>query len=127
MVDQLRDFGETRRGWLGVRIQNLDEDMADAIGLEDAKGALVTDVPEGPALAAGMKSGDVVLKFGGEEIEDTRELVRIVADTPVGEKVEVVVFRDGKEATLKVEVGLLEDATLAAAPGGAPRATRRRR
>ena len=120
VVDQLRDFGETRRGWLGVRIQNLDEDMADAIGLEAVKGALVTDVPEGPALAAGMKSGDVVLKFGGEEIEDTRELVRIVADTPVGEKVEVVVFRGGKEETLTVEVGLLQDATLAAAPGGAP-------
>ena len=67
-----------------------------------------------------MKSGDVVLKFGGEEIEDTRELVRVVADTPVGEKVEVVVFRGGKEETLTVEVGLLQDATLAAAPGGAP-------
>jgi serine protease Do len=120
VVDQLRDFGETRRGWLGVRIQNVDEDVADAIGLKQAKGALVTDVPEGPALKAGLKSGDVVLRFGGEEIDDTRELVRIVADTPVGQKVDVVVFRDGAETTLEVEVGLLEEATLAAAPGEPP-------
>jgi serine protease Do len=120
VVDQLRDFGETRRGWLGVRIQNLDEDMAEAIGLDAVKGALVTDVPEGPALKAGLKAGDVVLSFGGEEIDDTRELVRVVAETPVGEKVDIVVFRDGKEERLQVEVGLLEEATLAAAPG-APR------
>jgi serine protease Do len=117
VVDQLRNFGETRRGWLGVRIQNVDEDLADAIGLDKPRGALVTDVPEGPALKAGLRSGDVVLSFGGEEIEDTRELVRVVADTPVGETVDVVVFRDGKEETLRVEIGLLEEATLAAAPG----------
>jgi serine protease Do len=115
VVDQLRDFGETRRGWLGVRIQNIDPDMADALGLDGAKGALVTDVPEGPALAAGIKSGDVILSFGGEQIEDTRELVRIVADTPAGTSVDVVVFRDGKEETLKVDVGLLEEPTLASA------------
>ena len=120
VVEQLRDFGETRRGWLGVRIQNVDEDVAEAIGLKAAKGALVTDVPEGPALKAGLKSGDVVLRFGTEEIDDTRELVRVVADTPVGRTVDVVIFRDGKEETLKVEVGLLEEATLAAAPGQPP-------
>ena len=120
VVAQLRDFGETRRGWLGVRIQNVDPDMADALNLPDAKGALVTDVPEGPALAAGMKAGDVVLEFGGEVIDDTRELVRIVAESEIGRTVEVVVFRDGQEQTLEVEVGLLEEATLAAAPGAPP-------
>ena len=120
VVEQLRDFGETRRGWLGVRIQNVDPDMADALSRPDAKGALVTDVPEGPALDGGIKSGDLILRFGGEEIDDTRELVRIVADTPVGETVDVVVVRNGKEETLKVKVGLLEEPTLAAAPGGAP-------
>ena len=120
VVDQLRNFGETRRGWLGVRIQNVDEDLADAIGLDKPRGALVTDVPEGPALKAGLRSGDVVLSFAGEEVEDTRELVRVVADTPVGETVDVVVFRDGREETLRVEVGLLEEATLAAAPGTPP-------
>ncbi|MFT3975006.1 MAG: Do family serine endopeptidase [Amaricoccus sp.] len=117
VVDQLRDFGETRRGWLGVRIQNVDKDMAEAMGLPSDKGAVVTDVPEGPALAAGIKSGDVILKFGDADIDDTRELVRIVADTEVGKTVDVVIFRGGQEQTLKVAVGLLEDPTLAAAPG----------
>ncbi|MFO1207749.1 MAG: Do family serine endopeptidase [Amaricoccus sp.] len=124
VVDQLRDFGETRRGWLGVRIQNVDKDMADAIGLKEARGAAVTDVPDGPAQKAGMKSGDVVLKFGDQDIKDTRELVRIVADTAVGKTVDVVVFRDGKEVTLKVEIGLLEDdATLASASPDNPQDT----
>jgi serine protease Do len=100
-----------------VRIQNVDPDVADALGLADTKGALVTDVPEGPALAAGMKAGDVVLEFDGEAIDDTRELVRIVAEAEIGRTVEVVVVRDGKEETLQVEIGLLEEATLAAAPG----------
>ena len=119
VVEQLRDFGETRRGWLGVRIQNVDADMAEAMRLKQARGAMVTDVPEGPALAAGIKSGDVILKFGDTEIDDTRELVRVVADTEVGKTVPVVVFRNGREETLQVEVGLLEDTTLAAAPGAA--------
>jgi serine protease Do len=117
VVAQLRDFGETRRGWLGVRIQNVDPDVAEALGLPSAKGALVTDVPEGPALEAGLKAGDVILKFGGEEIDDTRELVRIVAETEIGRAVDVVVFRDRAETTLKVEIGRLEETTLAAAPG----------
>jgi serine protease Do len=120
VVDQLRDFGETRRGWLGVRIQNVDEDVADALGLGEPKGALVTDVPEGPALAAGLRAGDVIVRFGDEEVEDTRELVRIVADSEVGRTVDVVVYREGKEMTLPVEIGLLEEATLAAAPGTPP-------
>jgi serine protease Do len=122
VVAQLRDFGETRRGWLGVRIQNVDEDVAEAIGLGEPRGALVTDVPEGPALEGGIESGDVILNFAGEPIEDTRELVRIVADAEIGRTVDVVVFRDGAEQTLQVEVGLLEEATLAAAPGARPEA-----
>jgi serine protease Do len=117
VVAQLRDFGETRRGWLGVRIQNVDPDVAEALGLDPARGALVTDVPEGPAAEAGMQSGDVILAFDGQEIEDTRELVRVVADTEVGRSVDVVVFRDGKETKLTVDIGRLEEATLAAAPG----------
>ena len=119
VVDQLKDFGETRRGWLGVRIQNVDPDVAEAMGLKEAKGALITDVPDGPAGKAGLKAGDVVLKFGDEPIDDTRELVKIVADTEVGKTVDVVIFRDGKETTLPVEIGLLEDdATLASASPG---------
>ena len=117
VVDQLREHGETRRGWLGVRIQNVDPDMAEALGLPAAAGALVTDVPEGPALEAGMQAGDVVLVYDGETIEDTRELVRVVAETEVGRDVEILVFRDGQEVALNVAIGRLEETTLAAAPG----------
>jgi serine protease Do len=117
IVDQLQQYGETRRGWLGVRIQNVDPDIAESLGLEAAVGALVTDVPEGPAAEAGMRAGDVILEFDGRRIPDTRVLVRVVADTEVGRTVEVVVFRDGERQTLAVAVGRLEEATLAAAPG----------
>ncbi len=115
VVAQLQDFGETRRGWLGVRIQNVDADMAEALGLEAAAGALITDVPEGPAADAGLKAGDVITAFGDEPIEDTRELVRIVADTEAGQTVEVGIVREGEAQTLPVEIGLLEEPTLAAA------------
>lgn len=124
VVAQLKDFGETRRGWLGVRIQNVDADMAEALGLEAAKGALITDVPEGPAAKAGLRSGDVVVEYNGEPVDDTRELVRLVADTKVGKTVDIQVFRDGAMETLQVEIGLLEEPTLAAAESsdGAPAA-----
>ncbi|MFQ8431678.1 Do family serine endopeptidase [Amaricoccus sp. W119] len=119
VVDQLRNYGETRRGWLGVRIQNVDPEAANALGLGESRGALVTEVPEGPAREAGMRPGDVILSFGGEEIDDTRELVRVVADTAAGTDVPVVVYRDGGEETLTVSIGKLEDEpTLAAARSG---------
>jgi serine protease Do len=117
VVAQLREFGETRRGWLGVRIQNVDADMAEALGLETPDGALVTDVPEGPAADAGLKAGDVITSFDGKPIKDTRELVRIVADTAAGRDVELEVVRDRKVEKLPVEIGLLEEPTLAAAVG----------
>ena len=110
VVDQLKEFGETRRGWLGVRIQDVSDDVAEAIGLEKVAGALVTDVPEGPASEAGMESGDVILNFDGVEVEDTRSLVRTVGNTQVGKAVRVVVFRDGKTQTLKVTLGRREEA-----------------
>ena len=117
VIDQLREYGETRRGWLGVRIQNVEEDVAEALGLAAAQGALITDVPEGPAATAGMRSGDVILTFDGEIVDDTRELVRIVAETDIGRAVEVVVFRDGEEVPLSVEIGRLEETVLASAQG----------
>ena len=95
VVDQLQEFGETRRGWLGVRIQNVTDDVAEAIGLETVAGALVTDVPDGPGKEAGILAGDVIISFDGTDVEDTRELVRIVGYAPVGKAVRVVVFREG--------------------------------
>ena len=108
VVEQLKEFGETRRGWLGVRIQNVTDELADALGLELAEGALVTDVPEGPAAEAGMKSGDVIVNFDGHEVTDTRELVRNVGATTVGKTVPVTVFRDGKMEELEVTLGRRE-------------------
>lgn len=110
VVDQLREFGETRRGWLGVRIQDVTPDVAEAMGLEDDKGALITDVPEGPAKEAGLLSGDVILSFDGVEVEDTRGLVRQVGNTTVGKAVRVVVYRDGGTQTVKVTLGRREEA-----------------
>ena len=116
VVNQLRDFGETRRGWLGVRIQDVSDDVAEAIGLEKTAGALVTDVPDGPAKDAGMLSGDVILSFDGVDVEDTRGLVRTVGNSDVGKTVRVIVFREGKTQTLKITLGRREDAESNEAP-----------
>ena len=113
VVTQLREFGETRRGWLGVRIQNVTPDVAEAMGLAEASGALVTDVPEGPARDAGMQAGDVITTFNGSPIASSRDLTRQVADSPVGSAVPVVVLRDGQTTTLSVTLGRREDAEAA--------------
>jgi len=110
VVDQLKEYGETRRGWLGVRIQDVTDDVAEAIGLEEVRGALVTDVPEGPAADGGMKAGDVILSFDGTPVQDTRELVRQVGNTEVGKSVRVMVFREGKTQSLKITLGRREEA-----------------
>ncbi|HAW46695.1 MAG TPA: serine protease [Roseovarius sp.] len=124
VVDQLKEYGETRRGWLGVRIQDVTEDVAEAMGLEKVAGALVTDVPEGPAAEAGMQAGDVILSFDGRDVEDTRGLVRQVGNTAVGKTVRVVVFRDGKTKTLKVTLGRREvaEGSIPVAQPGKPEA-----
>lgn len=117
VVDQLIEFGETRRGWLGVRIQDVAPDMVDAIdGLDVARGALVTDVPPGPAENAGMLAGDVILDFDGIAIEDTRELVRIVGNSPVGKEAPVVVLRNGEMTDLIVILGRRETSEAVAFP-----------
>ncbi|MEO0484612.1 MAG: Do family serine endopeptidase [Pseudomonadota bacterium] len=118
VVDQLQEFGETRRGWLGVRIQDVTPDLAEAIGLENAAGAAVTDVPEGPAREAGMEVNDIIIRFDGVEIEDTGELVRIVGNSPVGKEVPVIVLRNGRTETLTVVLGRRE--TAIAVPAAAP-------
>jgi serine protease Do len=116
VIDQLREFGETRRGWLGVSIQDVTEDMAEALSLKEARGALVTDVPEGPAMEAGIEAGDVILSFDGRDVSDTRALVRQVGNTEVGKTVRVVVNREGKTETFRVTLGRREDAEAAAFP-----------
>ena len=110
VVDQLKEFGETRRGWLGVRIQDVTPDIAEAMGLSESRGALVTDVPDGPAKDGGMEAEDVILSFDGVDVQDTRGLVRTVGNSPVGETVRVVVFRGGKTVTLRVTLGRREEA-----------------
>jgi serine protease Do len=122
VVEQLREFGETRRGWLGVRIQDVSEDIAEGLDLEEARGALVTDVPEGPAAEGGVEVGDVILSFDGQEIADTRELVRIVGESAEGQTVRVRVFRDGDTQTLRVTLGRRETAVSASGttPDGEP-------
>ncbi len=108
VVQQLEEFGETRRGWLGVKIQDVTPDMADALGLEGPAGAMVTDVPAGPAADAGMKAGDVITRFSGQPVQDSRELVRAVADAPIGEAVPVEVMRQGQKVDLNVTLGRRE-------------------
>jgi serine protease Do len=110
VVDQLKEYGETRRGWLGVRIQDVSDDVAEAMGMETASGALITDVPDGPAKEAGLLSGDVIMSFDGVEVKDTRSLVKQVGNTEVGKAVRIVVFREGETQTVLVNLGRREDA-----------------
>ena len=105
VTDQLEKYGATRRGWLGVSIQDLSDDIAEAKDLETTDGALVTNTPEGPAKSAGIKVADVIISFDGKVIKDTRSLVKIVGATDVGKVVEVIVMRDGKEIMINVTVG----------------------
>jgi serine protease Do len=118
VVDQLREHGSVERGWLGVQIQNVTPDLAAALGLDAPAGALVAKVtPESPAEAAGLKSGDVILDFAGEVIDDTRELARVVAQHPAGTEAGVTVWRDGGERRLAVVTGEMPSGgQIAAAP-----------
>lgn len=109
VIAQLTEFGETRRGWLGVQIQTVTDEIAETLDLPDTAGALVGDVFKGgPAEAGGIQSGDVVLKFNGKDVAEMRDLPRIVADTQVDEEVDVVIFRAGKKKTIQIKVGRLE-------------------
>jgi serine protease Do len=110
VLDQLRQFGETRRGWLGVRIQQVTDDIADSLGIKPPHGALIAGIDDkGPAKPAGIAAGDVVVTFDGHDVKEMHDLPRIVADTPVGKTVDVVVIHQGKQETHKVTVGRLQD------------------
>jgi serine protease Do len=124
VIEQLRQFGQTRRGWLGVRIQTVSPEIAESHGLAAAQGALVAAVIEdSPAAEGGLKKGDIILRFNGEEVPNRRALPRIVADTAVGSSVPVIVWRDGKHIPFDVTIGRLEEYELSsasAARAGAP-------
>jgi serine protease Do len=110
VVDQLRQFKEVRRGWLGVRIQQVTDEIAESLNIKPARGALVAGVDDkGPAKPAGIEPGDVVIRFDGKDIKEMKDLPRAVADSPVGKAVDVVIIRKGKEETRKVTLGRLDD------------------
>ena len=110
VVDSLRQFGELRRGWLGVRIQQVTDEIAESLSIKPARGALIAGVEEkGPAKPAGIEPGDVVIKFDGKDIKEPKDLSRVVADTAVGKAVDVVIIRKGQEETKQVTLGRLED------------------
>lgn len=110
VVDQLRQFGELRRGWLGVKIQQVTDEIAESLNIKPARGALVAGIDEkGPAKPAGIEPGDVVIKFDGKDIKEPKDLSRVVADTSVGKAVDVVVIRKGAELTKQVTLGRLDD------------------
>jgi len=111
VVDQLVKYGKTKRGWLGVRIQEVTPEIADSLGMGKARGALISSVtPDGPAAKAGIQAGDVILSFNARDIEHMRELPRQVAETEVGKSAPVIVFRKGQTVTLPVVLGQLETA-----------------
>ncbi|WP_349357636.1 DegQ family serine endoprotease [Stappia sp.] len=121
VIAQLIEFGETRRGWLGVRIQEVTDEIAESLGMDAAEGALVAGITEGgPAEASGLEAGDVILEFNGQRVPEMRDLPRMVADTAVGEEVDVIVLRKGEEVTVQVTLGRLEEADVASADGTTP-------
>jgi serine protease Do len=110
VASSLQQFGEIRRGWLGVKIQQVTDEIAESLNIKPARGALIAGIDDkGPAKPAGIEAGDVIIKFDGKEIKEMRDLPRIVADTPVGRDVEVVIVRKGKEEKKTVKLGRLED------------------
>ncbi|GHB31646.1 serine protease [Pseudovibrio japonicus] len=110
VIAQLREFGETRRGWLGVRIQHVTDEIAESLGMDSAQGALIAGVSDsGPAKEAGILPGDVVLKFDGRDIPEMRDLPRMVATTTIGSTVPLTVLRRGEEVEIEVTLGRLDE------------------
>jgi len=110
VVDQLREYGHPRRGWLGVKIQQVTPDIAESLGLKDPGGALIAGVDDnGPAAKGHLQNGDVILKFDNQDVKEMRALPRIVAETEINKTVPVEVWRNGKGETLQVRIGELPD------------------
>jgi serine protease Do len=119
IIDQLRRFHEVRRGWLGVRVQEVDDEIADSLSMGAARGALVAAIdPDGPAKPAGLEVGDVILSFDGKPVKSSHDLPALVAATPIGKKVAVTVLRSGKQQTMQATIGRLKDTEVASAETG---------
>lgn len=112
VIAQLKEFGKTHRGWLGVKIQEVSDEVADSVGLDKARGALVLDVSkDSPADKAGIQAGDVITNFDGKDIAEMRFLPRMVAETKIGKKATITYWRKGKEHTANITVGELDEKT----------------
>jgi len=121
VVGQLRQFGAARRGWIGVRIQQVTQEIAEGLSLPTTQGALVADVTkDGPAAKAGLINGDLITGFDGKPVPDDRALPRIVADTPIGKSVNIDVLRKGKKQTMHIMVQKLAEDTKPDKPVKAP-------
>lgn len=119
VIEQLREYGKARRGWLGVRIQPVTEEIAESLALDEPRGALVASVFDpGPAAVAGFEAGDIILKFDGKDVPRVRALPRIVAETSIGKAVGVEVWRKGEMITLSVKIGELKEDEVAALTSG---------
>lgn len=117
VVDQILKYGKTQRGWLGVQIQTVTSEIAESLSLGDPRGALVSMVdPNGPAAKAGLLAGDVILSFANKDVNTMRQLPRIVADTEIGSRVKVVVWRKGRKRNLDVIVGELKESANSVIP-----------
>ena len=117
VITQLKQFGAVKRGWLGVKIQSISEDIAESLGVPENTGALVAGVtPDSPAAKGGVEAGDVILKFDGKDVTTMRGLPKIVAQATIGKSVEVEVLRQGQKKTLNVAVGMLDEEDDAPAP-----------
>ena len=112
IVQQLKDFGRTKRGWLGVQIQPVSQDFAESLGLENEKGAFVSNVnPKGPSKDAGIEAGDIILRFNDIEIIKMTDLPRVVAESDVGSTANVEIWRKNKKIIVQVELGVLPEKT----------------
>ncbi|MGC9456195.1 MAG: DegQ family serine endoprotease [Halothiobacillaceae bacterium] len=117
VVDQLREHGSVTRGYLGVLLQPVTTELAESFGLDRPRGALIAQVqPDSPADAGGIRPGDIILRYAGKDIDQSSRLPSLVGETPVGERVKILLLRNGKEQSVEVQIGRLEEDAPPAAP-----------